>query len=198
MATTKGTESRDRIVERAFRLASREGLEGLSLAALAEDLGVSKSGLFAHFKAKEELQLAVLEHASQRFENEVVKTALRAGHGLPRLQKLFDHWIGWLRDPASPGGCIFVAAAAELDDREGRVRDYFLKRQRQLDDLIVQLVRDAIEDRHLRQRINPEQVLFELRGIIFATSFALRMYRDRQAIERARRAFDKLLYVITA
>lgn len=191
--TTKGTETRDRIVERAFRLASRDGLEGLSLGALATDLGVSKSGLFAHFKSKEELEVAVLTHATERFEAEVVRPALKAPRGLPRLKRLFENWLAWGRDPASPGGCIFVAAAVELDDRDGRPRELLVERQRQLDALIVNLVMGAVTEGHLRADADAAQLVFELRGIILATTYTQRLYRDRGAVDRARAAFERLV-----
>lgn len=193
MRTTKGTESRERIVERAFRLASRDGLEGLSLGALATDLGVSKSGLFAHFKSKEELELSVLAHALDRFEAEVVRPALKAPRGLPRLKKLFENWLAWGRDPASPGGCIFVAAAVELDDRDGRPRELLVERQRQLDALVTNLVMSAVTEGHLRADTDAAQLVFELRGIILATNYVLRLYRDRGAVDRARAAFERAI-----
>lgn len=193
MGTTKGTESRERIVERAFRLASRDGLDGLSLGALATDLGVSKSGLFAHFKSKEELELSVLAHALDRFEGEVVRPSLKAPRGLPRLKKLFENWLAWGRDPASPGGCIFVAAAVELDDREGRPRELLVERQRQLDALITNLVMSAVTEGHLRADTDAAQLVFELRGIILATNYVLRLYRDRGAVDRARAAFERAI-----
>src|SRR5262244_1332025 len=103
----KGVQTRDRILERAFRLASRDGIEGLTLGTLASDLGMSKSGLFAHFASKEHLQLEVLRVATQRFEEKVIRPALELARGLPRLDRLFRLWLDWLRDPES-SGCIFV------------------------------------------------------------------------------------------
>jgi AcrR family transcriptional regulator len=193
VGTTKGSESKERIVERAFRLASRDGLEGLSLGALATDLGVSKSGLFAHFKSKEELEVAVLAHATDRFEAEVVRPALKAQRGLPRLKRLFEGWLAWLRDPGSPGGCIFVAAAIELDDRDGRPRELLVEKQRQLDALVANLVLGAVTEGHLRTDVDAAQLVFDLRGIILATSYTMRLYRDRGAIDRARAAFERLI-----
>ena len=118
----KGPQTRDRILDTAFRLAARDGLEGLTLSTLAEQIGLSKSGLFAHFTSKEELQLEMLRVASERFVEEVMTPAFKQPRGLPRLRAFFEAWRRWATNPSLPGGCIFVAAAAELDDRDGPVR----------------------------------------------------------------------------
>src|SRR5262245_18736136 len=123
---TKGASTRERILERAYRLASRDGLEGLSLGRLAAEIGLSKSGLFAHFQSKEELQVEVLRQAAQRFIEVVWGPALRAPRGEPRLRQLFTGWLRWLDDPTSPGGCVFAAASVELDDHDGRARDFLV------------------------------------------------------------------------
>src|SRR5262245_18337194 len=115
---SKGAETRELSIDRAYQLASRDGLEGLTAGALADTLKLSKSGLFAHFGSKEELQLEVLKAGASRFEDSVIKPALKVPRGLPRLKKLFDLWLDWGANPGTPGGCIFIAAAAELDDRE--------------------------------------------------------------------------------
>ena len=101
----KGSETRDRIVEQAVRLASRDGLEGLTIGTLSAELGLSKSGLFAHFGSKDELQLQVLQAAVQRFEIEVIRPALAAPRGEPRIRVLFERWLTWVNGEDSPGGC---------------------------------------------------------------------------------------------
>jgi AcrR family transcriptional regulator len=111
---TKGEATRERIVDLAFKLSSRDGLSGLSLGKLATELGVSKSGLFAHFHSKGELELEVLKAAQDRFIEAVLKPAFKAPRGLPRLRKLLSLWLGWLSDPARPGGCLFLAARSSL------------------------------------------------------------------------------------
>src|SRR3954447_26417659 len=123
---SKGEETRERILDWAFRAASRDGLEGLTIGALAAELGLSKSGLFAHFGSKEDLQLAVLAEATRRFENVVLRPAFRAPRGEARVRQVFENWLRWLSDPGSPGGCVFLAAAVELDDQDGRPRDYLV------------------------------------------------------------------------
>ena len=119
----RGTRTREAILARAVAVASEQGLEGLSIGALADDLGMSKSGLFAHFRSKEGLQIAILEMAGARMVDEVVRPALAAPRGEPRVRALFDRWLAWEQSPSLPGGCPFMAASFELDDRPGPVRD---------------------------------------------------------------------------
>jgi len=190
---TKGAETRERIVERAFLLAGRDGLEGVTIGALADELKLSKSGLFAHFGSKEELQVAVLDLAAARFSERVVLPAIRAARGLPRLRALFENWLNWLTDPKLPGGCIFPQAVAELDDREGRARDALVESQRTLDQALERAVQLCIDEGHLRKDTDPKQVSFELRGIILSLNQYHRLYRDRRALTRAREAFDRLV-----
>ena len=119
----KGEQTREAILVHALRLATRVGFEGLTIGQLADDLKLSKSGLFAHFKSKENLQLQVPEMASRRFVDAVVKPALAAPRGEARVRALFERWLAWETSPSLPGGCPFVAAATELDDRPGPARD---------------------------------------------------------------------------
>src|SRR4051812_23660640 len=105
---SKGTETRERILDHAFRVASRDGVEGLTIGALATELGMSKSGLFAHFGSKEDLQIEVLRAASERFALNVVRPAINAPRGEPRVKKLFENWFKWVSGSISAGGCIFV------------------------------------------------------------------------------------------
>jgi AcrR family transcriptional regulator len=107
---SKGLETKEKILERAYLLASKDGLEGLTIGTLADALAMSKSGLFAHFGSKEELQVAVLQHAAQLFEQEVVVPAFKAPRGEPRVKKLLENWLEWASGSSAPGGCIFVAA----------------------------------------------------------------------------------------
>ncbi|HXI20661.1 MAG TPA: hypothetical protein VNH46_06230, partial [Gemmatimonadales bacterium] len=120
---SKGLETRDTILHHATQLASKVGLCGLTIGTLAEDLALSKSGLFAHIGSKEQLQILVLERAAHDFIEAVVRPALREPRGEPRIRALFERWLAWDRDGLLPGGCVFVAAASELDDRPGPVRD---------------------------------------------------------------------------
>lgn len=190
---TKGEETRERILDRAFRLASRDGLEGLSIGGLAAELGLSKSGLFAHFGSKEELQVAVLQRSAEHFEQTVLKPAFRAPRGLPRLEKLFDLWLSWAEDPGKPGGCIFMAAAVELDDRDGRPREALVETQKQLFDALHRTGKIALEEGHLRKGLDLEQLAFELYAIMLGFNHRKRLLRAPDAERRARSAFARLL-----
>jgi AcrR family transcriptional regulator len=190
---TKGTETRDRILDRAFRLATRDGLEGVTLGTLASELGLSKSGLFAHFRSKEDLQIEILRTASARFEDAVLRPAFRAPRGLPRIKKLFDGWLQWLSDPALPGGCLFVAAATELDDKEGRPREHLVATLRQLHDALAKAAHLAVGEGQFRKDLDCEQFAFELYGIVLSYNQSKRLMRDARPEARARAAFQRLL-----
>src|SRR5688572_27760940 len=126
----KGARTKSAILDRATGLASQVGLTGLTIGVLADELRLSKSGLFAHFRSKETLQIDVLNHAADRFREVVVRPALQEPRGAPRIRALFERWLAWGRDSALPGGCVFVAATAELDDRPGPVRERLVELQR--------------------------------------------------------------------
>jgi len=190
---TKGADTRERILDTAFRLAARDGLEGLSLAGLAGELGMSKSGLFAHFGSKEELQLEMLRTASDRFVAKVLMPSFREARGLPRLKALFESWRRWATDPSLPGGCIFVAASAELDDRDGPVRAYVVAQQRALLEAIARAARIAIEEGHFRRDLDVEQFAFDFLGIYLAFHHSHRLLRDPATGVRARRSYTRLV-----
>lgn len=194
----KGEETRRRILERAVLLASRAGLEGLSIGELASDLGLSKSGLFAHFGSKEDLQVAVLDAAAQRFESVVLKPGLRVARGEARVRALVEAWIAWVADPGSPGGCIFLAAATELDDREGKARDFLVGGQRQLIELLTRSARGAIEQGDFRKDLDCEGFAFECLALILAFNHYRRLMRDRKAEVRVRAAFERLIHAARA
>jgi AcrR family transcriptional regulator len=188
----KGALTRQAILEHAARMASRVGLEGLTIGGLSEELQLSKSGLFAHFKSKEALQLQVLEFGIERFVDTVVKPALAAPRGERRVRALFERWIEW---PKSSGlaGCMFVALATELDDRPGPVRERLVQSQRDWLDVIANCVRTAVVEGDFRKQVDPEQFAHELYGIMLANHHAVRLLRDRNAVERTRRGFERLL-----
>ena len=188
----KGALTRQAILEHAARMASRIGLEGLTIGALAEDLDLSKSGLFAHFKSKEALQLQVLEFGIGRFVDTVVKPALATPRGEKRVRALFERWMDW---PRSSGlaGCMFVALATELDDRPGPVRERLVQSQRDWLDVIANCARTAVVEGHFQKDVDPDQFAHELYGIMLANHHAVRLLRDRDAVERTRRGFERLL-----
>lgn len=189
----KGEQTREAILERALVLASEVGLEGLTIGTLAEALDLSKSGLFAHFRSKEALQIQTLERAAARFEEAVTRPALRAARGEPRLRALFENWLRWPKVIPQPGGCIFVAASVELDDRPGPLRDKLVRLQRDWLDVIAGAVRIAIQEGHFDPKVDPAQFAFELYGIMLTCHHTARLLRDPRAEERARRGFEALL-----
>ncbi len=190
---SKGDDTRERILDRAFRMASRDGLEGLSIGGLAEALAMSKSGLFAHFGSKEELQLEVLRAAARRFEDAVVRPAFRAPRGTPRIRQLLDNWVRWANSPEAAGGCVFVTAAVELDDRAGRPRDFLVETQRQLQEAFARSARLAIEAGHFRKDLDCVQFSFEFYGLLLGYHHAKRLFRDPRAETALRTGFARLL-----
>jgi AcrR family transcriptional regulator len=190
---SKGDDTRERILDRAFRAAARDGLEGMSIGTLASELGMSKSGLFAHFGSKEDLQIEVLRAASQRFEDFVWRPALKAPRGEPRLRKLLERWMLWINEPSMPGGCLFVAAAAELDDRDGRPRDFLVGEQRKLCEGLAKAARLAVAEGHFRSNLDCDQFAFDAYSVVLGYNYQRRLMRDPKAETRARRALERLL-----
>jgi AcrR family transcriptional regulator len=190
---TKGEQTRDQILEAALKLASRVGLEGLTIGTLSEELALSKSGLFAHFGSKEALMLRTLEYAGQRFRDVVIEPALAAPRGEARLRALFDAFPRWPVVVPQPGGCIFISAAAEFDDRPGPVRDRLRALRQEWHDFVAGAVRKAIEAGDFRADVDPDQFAFELDGIQLAWHHASRLLADRKAGDRARKAFEALV-----
>ncbi len=189
----KGALTKNAVVDRALALSTQVGLEGLSIGKLAADLKLSKSGLFAHFQSKEALEIAVVERAAERFADLVVFPAIAAPFGVARLEALFAHWSRWPELAELPGGCFFIAAAAELDDREGPVREELADQLRELGRTIERFTADAIRASEFRADVDPAQFSFELFGIIFSLHQSLRLLRDDTAHRRARTAFDALV-----
>lgn len=189
----KGEATRQAILERAVALASRFGLGGLTIGGLAGELELSKSGLYAHFQSKEALQVQTLAHAAEQFIEIVVRPGLKASRGEPRLRALLDHWLEWERRKAADGGCLFVAAATELDDHDGPVRDELVRQQRDWLELIASVARGAVTEGHLRADLDAEQLAHELYGAILAFHHAERLLRDPRARERVHRSFERLL-----
>ena len=190
----KGQRTRQDILGQAVALASEYGLEGLTIGSLADRLGMSKSGLFAHFGSKEDLQLQTLRLAQALFHQRVFRPALEQDPGLPRIKALFTNWLRWLEGTEhTPGGCLLLTASAEYDDRPGPVRDLLVAGQRELRGAIAKLVRRAIEERHLPSDTDPWQLTFELMGTVLAAHHDHRLLRDPRAFERARVAFDRAI-----
>ena len=190
---SKGAETRDRIIESALRTASVEGLEGISLGRLASDVGMSKSGLFAHFGSKEELQLDVLQAAAEKFAQVVIQPALGAPRGEPRVRALFEHWLAWERHESLPGGCVFMHAAAELDDRPGPARDSLAHWQRQWLQMLAKAVRIAVDSGDFRPELDADLFAFQMLGLILGYYHARRLLDDPFAEAHVRQGFDALV-----
>jgi AcrR family transcriptional regulator len=188
----KGEETRRAILDEAIQVASQDGLRGLTIGQLAAHIEMSKSGLFAHFKSKESLQLEVLEYARQRFIDSVMRPAFAAPRGRKRLDTLFDHWLTWTNDELN-GGCLFVAAASELDDRPGPVRDALVRSERDWLDSIATIAGTAVAEGEFRDDVDVEQFAYELHGIMLSHHHASRLLHDERAPERARRAYGSLV-----
>jgi AcrR family transcriptional regulator len=190
----RGRRTRASILTTAVDIASVEGLEGLTIGRLATELGMSKSGLFAHFGSKEELQLATIDAARGVFIEEVVHAVRAAGRGLPRLRALLDAHLAYMRREVFRGGCFFGAARMEFDGRPpGPVRDAIAK---QTDDwlaLLAARVRAAQEAGHLDPDVEPEQLAFELDALQAAANVSFQMRGDESVFDRAKRAIDARL-----
>jgi AcrR family transcriptional regulator len=189
----KGEQTRAGILERAVDLASLEGLEGLTIGRLADGLSMSKSGLFAHFGSKEELQLATVEAARQRFIDEVVRPAFAAPRGYPRLLALCRAWLDYVQREVFPGGCFFAAASFEFDGRPGQVREAIATAMDAWLETLEKAIRMAKEEGHLDPKVDPGQLAFELNALFFGANFAWNLRHDKKAFARAERALTERL-----
>jgi AcrR family transcriptional regulator len=189
----KGLATRARILDDAIRLASVEGIAGLTIGRLAERTGMSKAGLFAHFKSKEEVEVAVLEETITRFTESVFTPALAQPRGEPRLRALIDHWWAWGNDAERlPGGCLIVQVAAELDDQPGRARDAVARAQGLLLGMLERATKLAIEAGHFREDVDPRLFAVQILGIMLATHQLHRLLRDPNATDFMWRSVDVL------
>jgi AcrR family transcriptional regulator len=189
----KGESTRQAVLERATSLASQVGLEGLTIGRLADALDLSKSGLFAHFRSKEALQIQVLDFAIERFIDAAVRPALAAPRGDPRVRALFERWLDWPRQGGMAAGCIFVALAVELDDKPGPARERLVQSQKDWLDMLAASFRMGIDEGHFRPEADPDQFAHDLYGIMLAHHHASRLLGDPRARERAHHAFEALL-----
>lgn len=187
----KGRQTKAAIVEAALGLAAQIGLEGLSIGALAEVTGMSKSGVFAHFGSREELQISVIREYHERFENEVFYPAMQQARGLPRLKALFDNWMQ--RTSAEiDSGCIYISGAVEFDDRPGPVRDALATTVNTWQSALRRAIELAQSLRQLDPQADPQQIAFEIHGLILALHYEARFLRNPGAAERARKGFTQI------
>ena len=188
----KGRQTRAAILDAALALASQMGLEGLSIGALAEVTEMSKSGVFAHFGSREELQISVVREYHAKFEEEVFFPSLREPRGLPRLTALFDRWLARVSAEID-SGCIYISGAVEFDDRPGPVRDALVTMVRTWQQALGRAIDAAVAEGHLRADTDAQQLLFELHGLILALHHDARFLQSPGSMARARLGFERLL-----
>lgn len=189
-ATHKGAATREMIIERAYAIACRQGLEGLSIGELAAAAGMSKSGVFAHFGSREDLQLTLLDWTAERFGVTVVIPALRQPRGLPRLRAIMSAWFDWVRD--NPDGCIMLGAAGEYDGRPGVLRDRVVTWLSEWRLQLAKAIGMCVESGELAADTDSELMSFELFSITEGLHHA-RLYDPEHAQTLARRAFERVL-----
>jgi AcrR family transcriptional regulator len=189
----KGEATRAAILERGVQVATQTGLDGLTICRLATELGLSKSGLFAHFRSTEALQIQVLDASAERFVQEVVRPALREPRGERRLRAIFERWLAWTQTNSGPGGCLFVAAAAGLDDRPGAVRERLVALQKGWLEILATVYRTGVEERQFRRDVEPDQFAHDLYSVMLGFHHAARLLRDPRAGTRANAAFERLI-----
>ena len=188
----KGQQTKAAIVDAALNLAAQIGLEGLSIGAVAELTKMSKSGVFAHFGSREELQISVVREYHAKFEEEVFRPSMAAPRGLPRLRALFDRWLKRVSVEID-SGCIYISGAVEFDDRPGPVRDALVDMVNTWQLALERSIAAAVAEGHLRADTDARQLLFEIHGLILALHHDARFLRHAGAEERAHAGFERVL-----
>ncbi|MEY4712097.1 MAG: hypothetical protein RIS88_1547 [Pseudomonadota bacterium] len=188
----KGQQTKAAIVDVALALAQQIGLEGLSIGALADAARMSKSGVFAHFGSREELQISVIREYHRRFEDEVFYPAMQAPRGLPRLRALFAHWMQ-RTSVEIDSGCLYISGAVEFDDRPGPVRDALVQSVQLWHAGMRRAIAQSRQEGHLRADADADQILFEIHGLILALHHEARLLRSPGAIARAEAGFERIL-----
>jgi AcrR family transcriptional regulator len=188
----KGQQTKAAIVDAALRMAAQVGLEGLSIGALADVMGMSKSGVFAHFGSRDELQVSVVREYYARFERDVFEPAMQQARGLPRLRALFEHWMRHTSAELD-SGCIFISGAVEFDDRPGPVRDALIATVSAWMEALERAVAQARQEGHLAADADERQITFEIHGLILVLHYEARFLQRSGAMQRAVRGFDNIL-----
>ena len=186
-----GERSRNAILREAAQLATIDGLNGLSISRLADAVGMSKSGLFAHFGSKQELQLATIEAASAIFSEQVLEPALLAPTGMQRLRLLADRYLSYIEAANFPGGCFFASIAAEMDTHPGPVRDVAVGFMADWLALLAQTVEQAQAEGDLDPEVEPAQLAFEIEAHLLLSNALFAISAEAAPIERARKALDR-------
>jgi len=191
--THQATKTRSDILLLAMDIASAEGLEGLSIGRLATELGMSKTGIFAHFGSKEELQLATVDAAKDVFVKEVVQPAVATDRGVKRLRVMLDTWLGYVERVVFRGGCFFAAASAEFDSRPGRIRNQIAALTKSWLKAIEDEVVFAQSAGQFSSDVDAAQLAFELHAYVQEANWAFKLFSDKSAFRRARRAIASRL-----
>ena len=191
-AAHKGQQTRASILDAALNLASQKGLEGLSIGLLAETTGMSKSGVFAHFGSREELQISVIREYHARFEEEVFYPSLREPRGLPRLEAMYRRWLKRVSVEID-SGCIYISGAVEFDDRTGPVRDALANSVMTWQAAMKRAIQQCKECGEIRDDVSEDQMLFEIHGLILALHYEARFLHTPGSIDRANTGFDNIL-----
>ncbi|MCP5269348.1 MAG: TetR/AcrR family transcriptional regulator [Zoogloeaceae bacterium] len=189
---SKGSETRAIILDAAVQQAAVEGFDALTIGTLAAQTGMSKSGLFAHFGSKEELQIATLDEAAQRYTELVFMPAMREPRGLRRLTKLLDNWLQWTRISGLKA-CPMMSASAEFDDKPGAMRDAVVAHMQRLNQELMRSIQQAIDTGELSPDTDPELLAFEIFGVIASCYRSRNLFLDKNANQLAQRAFNRLL-----
>jgi AcrR family transcriptional regulator len=188
---TKGEDTKLMILEAGLEMASRLGLEDVSIGALAKETHMSKSGLFAHFQSKENLQKDILHHAGYLFSQGVVAPALKTDPGIPRIKALVDNWIHWTSKLT--GGCIFVQASNDFNNRPGKIRDFLLLQQETWIDSLSRIAQSAVRVGHFRKDIDCEQFAFELYSLLLGFHLYDKLLENEDIQYRQQTALDTLI-----
>lgn len=188
----KGRQTRAAILDAALRLAAEKGLEGLSMGVLAEVTQMSKSGVFAHFGSREELQISVIREYHARFADEVFFPAMRHARGMPRLRTLFERWVRRVSEEID-SGCLYISGAVEFDDRPGPVRDALVDMVDAWQQALQRAIELAMAEGHLHSGTDARQLLFEVHGLVLALHHDARFLRHAGVLQRAQAAFERVI-----
>jgi len=185
----KGFDTKENILKTAFEFTSKFGLEALSIGELAKSVGMSKSGLFSHFKSKEKLQIMVLDYSAENFTLKIFKPALKEDRGLPRLDAMMNNWCKWSTNYL-PGGCPFLSSIVEFDDRPGAVRDHLRVIQGQMVGTFIRAIEIAVEEGQLKKKTDKEQLAYEIYSNMIGFHIYNRLLKDKSSKERFKSAYE--------
>ena len=189
----KGQHTRGVLLDAALSLASQLGLEGISIGALAQMVNMSKSGVFAHFGSREDLQVAIVDEYYTRFQAKVFMPALEQPRGLPRVRAMFENWINLVVTEEVQSGCIFISGAVDFDDRQGQVRDALQAAIGAWKNALIRAIEQAVQEGHLRADTDAQQMFFEVHGLILSAHYDVRFMDNPDATDRIHLGFDRIV-----